>query len=473
MGEGGDDSGTGMKHTAFHRGFIWVALTLGFFVGFALGTHLSFVLGFGFGPGPGFASFVQTHGHVQLVGWAGLFIMGISLYFIPRLAGAPIARPGWMTWILWLMTCGLALRTLSHTMAPYLAPSPWLDVTLWVVAASGGLEWVGIILYAALLVSTIWQVQTADMRPALRAVRPYFLMVLLGWVLYACFNLILLLTMALHRQIVVHPFWYYVATQSFLGLILLPVAFAFSVRLLPLYLRLPVPAWSVRGTAYAYLGGWLMHMIPMVPPMIQVAPQGALFLSQLGMLGKGAVMLWFVWRLDVLSQCLPFRGTASEPHPPSGRRPARPERPDHEAFGRFERLIYAAYIWLALAACGDIIAGIAGLAGYVNLISRGAIRHMYFLGFISLLIFGVAVRMLPGLLHKRRVASPGLVAATFWLGNAAVICRIFLVAAPAALWQIFPGLVGSGRIAFALSGAFGLAAVGCLAANLWRTAKLA
>jgi hypothetical protein len=42
--------------------------------------------------------------------------------------------------------------------------------------------------------------------------------------------------------------WNAFAVQVFLGLVLLPVALAFSVRTLPLYLRLAVPDWPVRGS---------------------------------------------------------------------------------------------------------------------------------------------------------------------------------------------------------------------------------
>ena len=78
-----------MKHATFHQGFVWAALTAALGVGFPIGAHLTFVLGFGLPVGRGFASFVQTHGHIQLIGWVGLMIMGISLHFMPRWRGCP------------------------------------------------------------------------------------------------------------------------------------------------------------------------------------------------------------------------------------------------------------------------------------------------------------------------------------------------------------------------------------------------
>jgi hypothetical protein len=180
----------------------------------------------------------------------------------------------------------------------------------------------------------------------------------------------------------------------------------------------------------------------------------------MGMGLKAMAIIGLVWRLQVLTR---WRTKLQ---------PTRPEVTGREAFGRFDWLIYSAYIWLVLAACSEIVVASLGLAGAGAGISPDAIRHLYVLGFITLLIFGVAVRMLPGLLNQRRVASPGLVAATFWLGNAAVLCRVLLVGMPPRVWQAVPGAVTGARTAYAVSGMLGLAAVFCLAANLWRTAKV-
>jgi len=82
---------------------------------------------------------------------------------------------------------------------------------------------------------------------------------------------------------------------------------------------------------------------------------------------------------------------------------------------------------------------------------------------------GMAVRMLPGFLHKRQVASPFLVAATFWLGNAAALGRVLPFVLPSVVLQGVPASASIARIAFALSGLLGLAAIWCLAVNLWKT----
>jgi hypothetical protein len=145
--------------------------------------------------------------------------------------------------------------------------------------------------------------------------------------------------------------------------------------------------------------------------------------------------------------------------------------PDYGEFGRFERLVYAAYVWLVLGAGGEVVSGLATLVGSSFFISPTAIRHIYLLGFITLLIFGMAVRMLPGFWHKRHVASPMLVGATFWLGNLAVGCRVLLYLLPTVIWHTVPGGLLVARMALALSGVLGWGAVVCLATNMRMTAQ--
>src|SRR5438270_12445243 len=56
---------------------------------------------------------IQAHGHAQIFGWIGTFILGIGFYSIPKLTGRsaqPAAR-GWIAWLLW--TSGVLLRWAS------------------------------------------------------------------------------------------------------------------------------------------------------------------------------------------------------------------------------------------------------------------------------------------------------------------------------------------------------------------------
>src|SRR5690348_14674733 len=55
-------------------------------------------------------AWIQAHGHAQIFGWVGTFILGIGFYSIPKLRRLePFAlSAGWITWGLW--TAGVTLR---------------------------------------------------------------------------------------------------------------------------------------------------------------------------------------------------------------------------------------------------------------------------------------------------------------------------------------------------------------------------
>ncbi len=55
-------------------------------------------------------TWLQAHGHAQVFGWIGSFLLGIGFYSIPKLRGAATGaiRAAWVCWALW--TIGVALR---------------------------------------------------------------------------------------------------------------------------------------------------------------------------------------------------------------------------------------------------------------------------------------------------------------------------------------------------------------------------
>lgn len=457
------------QQVEFQASYIWMALTVAIFGGFALAGHLAFVMGFDRSLGDGFASLIQIHGHLQLVGWAGLFIIGISLHFIPRLSSVPISQPQWIPRLLWLIGIGLLLRFISHSILPYLDNGFFFILCSWITAASGLLQWYGVLIYLALLVGTIFGLSKTNRKPPLMAVRPYFGMMMMGFLLYATIHAALLLQMAWRGNIVVGQMWNEVSIHIFINLVLLPVAFGFSIRMLPLYLRLPVADWPVRRVAYVYLIGFLCQIREILP--INYFSHIGTYISSVGMLVKAGAILYVVWKFDVLTRrqarSIPHRGMRSS----SDRQPEGRTLPDHGEFGRFEWYICAAYSWLAFGALAEMLVGSFGVFQLPLAISTDVIRHIYLLGFITNLIMGMAVRMVPGFLKRRRVASTKLIDGTFWLINIAVIGRVLPLLLPLVLFDVPEIIDIITQAAFGVSGILGLLATICLAINLWKTAR--
>ena len=59
-------------------------------------------------------AWLQAHGHAQVFGWIGSFLLGIGFYSIPKLRGeaTQAVRAAWICWGLW--TAGAALRSATQ-----------------------------------------------------------------------------------------------------------------------------------------------------------------------------------------------------------------------------------------------------------------------------------------------------------------------------------------------------------------------
>jgi hypothetical protein len=136
------------------------------------------------------------------------------------------------------------------------------------------------------------------------------------------------------------------------------------------------------------------------------------------------------------------------------------------AYGPFVPIVASAYVWALVGGMLMLLNGVTGILDGAPAINPDAVRHSLTIGYIALLICGVAPRMVPGF-SRGSIASPRLVGATLWLGNGAALLRVgsLLVA---------PMLAGAGQWAFQLdqaafgaSGPLGLLLAGALAVNLW------
>ncbi|MBV9711741.1 MAG: hypothetical protein JO011_12625, partial [Ktedonobacteraceae bacterium] len=90
------------------------ALLLGVGGGFLLATVLTLTFALSLPLNTWWTALAQAHGHLQLYGWAGLFVIGIALHFLPRLRGTPLAAPWLIPWIVIAQVAALLLRALSQ-----------------------------------------------------------------------------------------------------------------------------------------------------------------------------------------------------------------------------------------------------------------------------------------------------------------------------------------------------------------------
>jgi hypothetical protein len=91
---------------------------------------------------------VNAHGHAQIFGWVGLFVMGFAYQAFPRFKHTTLARPrlAFLSW--WLMVAGVVTRAVAEPLAAYV---PWV---FWPAVVAAVTEVAAIGLFAYVLAAT-------------------------------------------------------------------------------------------------------------------------------------------------------------------------------------------------------------------------------------------------------------------------------------------------------------------------------
>jgi uncharacterized protein involved in response to NO len=403
--------------------------------------------GFGFGAaaflwppeGACWIALVEAHGHIQLFGWAGLMVLGVGLFFLPRLRGAPLAAPGLALPALLLLSLGLLLQLATPVACVLGSPAGQATHLL-----GGSLELAGAGLVVAALARTARRGPPLRTRAGLRQVLPYLVLAFASLLLALSAGIAASAagplgaspdTAQALRDAAVH-----------LGIVgfLVPVSIGVSARSFPLFLWTPPPsARGLRLAFWALLSGLALSVAGILA--------GSPALAVAGTALEGASLLVFAAALRVL---------------PLRRRDAGFPAGDPHYVKPVERLLVSSYHWLTLAGLAKLLRA-GGSLGIGPSIPADVELHALGSGFVTLLIFGMGVRMLPGF-AGRTIASVGLVSATLWLGNLSAALR---VAPP--LWSAMTGGVPwplvPAATAMGVAGLLGIAAVACFGLNLWLT----
>ena len=353
-----------------YRYFLRAAVLIGALAGAALGAiNLSWIAVWGFtGEQPNWPwwpALVQAHGNAQLYGWCGLFVMGVASHSIPRMLQRPAPRPGLMPAVFALVLGGILLGLVAQPLA---AASPWDG--LWV--AANALQWAGVSLFAAYLLPTV-----GIPRDPNRA----FLCAGGMWLWIGATLRLALAGQAASAgstmpDAALNAAYLHVMAWGFL----LSFVLAYSMRLLPAFTGSPAP--RVRGAWAAF--GLLTAGVGLNCAGLWAAPLLSAFAMLATAAGVGAALL----ALRLWTPAL----TAGDPE------------------GRWLlRFARTAYFWLAAAAVILLGLRIAEAAGPVTLLHQhafgGAARHALTVGFVSLMMVGVAWRILPIFSGSERPAA--------------------------------------------------------------------
>ena len=323
-------------------------------------------------------AWIQAHGHAQIFGWLGTFVLGIGFYSLSKMGNLPsfaVSR-GWTCFALW--TSGVALRW-----AVNVSEFDWRVL----LPLSAALE-LGAFLIFFRTVSGHRPAQTADTP---RAKQPWMLVVVastVGFLATLVVNFGVTVYVAvlgtgpalpheLDQHLLMLPTWAF----------LVPAVWGFNARWLPVFLGLKAP--DARPLYAALLTAWLAA----------IAMSFGFVISAAALLPIAAVIA--IAALHVFEPAvLPAKLNGV-----------------HSSFPAFVRL---AYIWLLIAATLSVAAALADHAGGI----WGASRHTLTVGFLSTMVFAIGQKILPAFCGARVLFSKNLMFASLALLNLGCALRV-------------------------------------------------
>jgi hypothetical protein len=319
---------------------------------------------------------VNAHGHAQIFGWVGLFVMGFAYQAFPRFKHATLALPRLAWASLGLMLVGLVGRSLGEPLAEAapLAGS--------VAVASAWLEVAAIGLFAWVTLAT-WRAAAKGL-----ASYDYYTLAALGWfvlqaVAEAVYLAATLSAPSREKLLALVVTWQGAIRDAQIHGFALLMILGVSQRLLHHFYGFPVPGRRLSLAALVCLNAAVVGEVT--------------GLILMGALSRAWVFLWYASALllaaAVVSLLANWRifGRAGETD-------------------RSLKFLRAAYAWL-LVSLGMVTLLPAYLFVVLPLLAPesdaaglrfshayyGAIRHAITVGFVSLMIVGVAARVVPTL----------------------------------------------------------------------------
>lgn len=306
------------------------------------------------------AGWVQAHGHAQIFGWIGTFILGIGFYSIPKLRRMnPFALgAAWTCWVLW--TTGITLRWLTgiynwhwRVLLPISAALELAAflIFFWSVSGHRGQDagkralerWVLVVIAASMgLLATLLVNLGASLFLAVRGISPE-------------------LPAAFDQRFLVLETWGF----------LVPFVWGFSAKWLPVFLGLR----SIRER-------WLLVAVGVNSIAVLAAFAGWMELAAAALCGGIVISTWALRLGEPTEQPAKVKGI-------------------HSSFPMFVRL---AYLWAIVAAALGIWASLVPDSHGI----WGASRHALTVGFLATMVFSIGQRILPAFSGMRLLFSTKL-----------------------------------------------------------------
>jgi hypothetical protein len=338
---------------------------------------------------------INAHGHAQVFGWAGLFVMGFALQMFPALWQRRLAAPGLVPIIFGATLAGIAIRTVAMAAVG----ASW---AVGGVMVGGALE-IGAIALFVIELGLTWRRSFARNQPYLRYVGTALAFFLIQAVfdvwhtrgtMVAADRSALIWQVATYqavlRDLQIHGF----ALLMILGV---------SMRVLPRFFGVPEVTSRRAVLAWRLIVGGVVGEV-------------TLFLlfrfTGRHVIAAGLLVPWLMLAAGALSVAAVFR----------------PWRPFPRA-DRSTKFVRAAYLWLAASFALLLLMPVFQAATHTPFSHAyyGSIRHAITVGFASQMIMGIAAYVVPTLKRRDRAALSQLTG-PFILINLGCFLRVTLQA---------------------------------------------
>ncbi len=359
-------------------------------------------------------AWIEGHGHAQVFGWIGSFILGIGFYSQPA-HGRSVLRLPLTCFLLW--TPGVLLRWIANIYGWHWRP-------LFVLSA--GMELLAVLLFlrAASRHKMPGASENKSARPRIELWMISVFIGTAGLLAALIFNLVECIRLAMQGAALAFP---HALDQKYLVLLawafIVPTVWGFSARWLPSFLAI------ARPSAILFKAALLLDVLGIlagVSGFAQVATK-FLFLS--------AIAILFALQLT------------RKPH---GRAKVQGIHPSFPVFVRI------AYVWLIVASAMGIWAAFYDVHGGI----WGASRHALTVGFAATMVFSIGPRILPHFAGIERIFSTRLMLLALLFLQ--VGCTLRVTSEPLA----YEGLASFAWKVLPISGIFELSGVLIFAANL-------
>lgn len=228
-----------------HVRFVYAALLFATAGGFALAVWLPVRAALG-DVDLSWIALAQVHGHLQVIGFAGLFVLGVATKLAPRFGGGRLVRPRLVDAAFWCAVVGLLARAIGQPLA---AEMPFALL----MVAGALLELAGTALFATSIALTL--------RPSIVRGAPHALLMMAGMVWLVVQALLGAVWLAQltdgDTSVLPHDRDMLLVTVQFYGF-LLCVFTGVGLRSFPSFFGMPQPSVRLGRVAFLLLQGGLL-----------------------------------------------------------------------------------------------------------------------------------------------------------------------------------------------------------------------